>query len=441
MPTLTPAKTQYAKCGDVHIAYQEFGSGSVNVVLVPGFISHIENYWDDPSFARWLERLGSFARVVLFDKRGTGLSDRTNELPDLDQRMDDVRTVMDAVGLERAVLFGISEGGTLATLFAASHPERAHSLILYGAFAKFKSWYATEKELQGLFDYIDTSWGSGESIPQFAPSKQDDPAFKQWWGKFERLGASPGAVKALMHMNKQIDITEILPSVNVPSLIIHRRNDVTVDVEAGRLFAERIPDAKYVELSGADHIPWVGDNADQILDEIARFITGEWRPVEVDRVLSTVMFTDIVNSTGQAAEIGDQDWRDMLQRHDTVLQRQVGRFRGRVVKNTGDGVLATFDAPARAIRCAAAIRDEVGRLGISTRVGLHTGEIELIEADVGGIAVHIAARVMGQARTDEVWASRTVRDLVVGSGFRFNAQGTHELKGIPGDWELFSIEV
>jgi len=437
---MEPRRTRYAKNGDINVAYQVFGEGDVDLVFVPGFISHIENYWDELGLARWLRRMGSFSRVIMFDKQGTGLSDRVSELPGMDERMDDVRAVMDAEEVEQAAIFGISEGGSLATLFAASHPDRSQALVLYGAFAQFTSWFPTQEALEGLFQYIDSAWGSGQSLPMFGPTKKDDLAFQQWWGKFERLGASPGAAKTLMRMNSQIDTTDILHSVNVPTLIIHRRDDVTVDVEGGRLLAERIPNAKYVELSGVDHIPWIGENPDQILDEMAQFLTGKWRPVETDRILATVLFTDIVDSTKRAAEMGDQQWRDLLDRHNTMMYKNIGRFRGRAVKSTGDGFLATFDGPARAIRCATTVSNEARRMGIEIRAGLHTGEIELIREDVGGIAVHIAARVLGKAGDNEVWVSRTVKDLVVGSGFEFNEQGVYSLKGIPGEWRLFAVE-
>ena len=303
---MEPIRTHYAKNGDISVAYQVFGEGDVDLVFVPGFISHIENYWDEPRWAQWLRKLGSFSRVILFDKQGTGLSDRSSKAPGMDERMDDVRAVMDAVGIEKAAIFGISEGGSLATLFAASHPDRSQALILYGAFAQFKSWFPTQEALEGLFQYIDSAWGSGESLPMFAPTMKDDLALKEWWGKFERLGGSPGAAKKIMHLNSQIDITDILPTVNVPTLVIHRKDDVTVNVEGGRLLAERIPNAKYVELSGVDHLPMVGENPNQILDEMAQFLTGEWQPIETERILATVLFTDIVDSTKRAAEMGDQ---------------------------------------------------------------------------------------------------------------------------------------
>ncbi|MDH3899869.1 MAG: adenylate/guanylate cyclase domain-containing protein [Gammaproteobacteria bacterium] len=438
---MEPSRTQYAKNGDIHVAYQVFGEGEVDLILVPGFISHIENSWDEPDLAGWLRRLGSFSRVIMFDKQGTGLSDQGSELPGMDERMDNIRAVMDAQGVERAAIFGISEGGSLATLFAATHPDRSRALILYGAFARFKSWLPTQEALDRLILYIDNDWGSGQSLPMFAPSRKDDLPFQHWWGKFERLGASPGAAKALMRMNSQIDTSDILASVNVPTLVIHRKDDVAVDVEGGRFLAEQIPDAKYVELPGADHLPWVGENANQILDEMAEFLTGEWRPVEADRILATVLFTDIVDSTRHAAELGDQQWRELLDRHNTMMHKNIVRFRGRAIKSTGDGFLATFDGPARAIHCASAASEAARQIGIEIRAGLHTGEIELIGDDIGGIAVHIASRVLGQAGDNKIWVSRTVKDLVVGSGFDFKDQGVYKLKGVPGEWHLFAVEL
>jgi class 3 adenylate cyclase len=429
-------RTQYAKSGDVHIAYQVFGEGAVDLVFVPGFVSHIENYWDEPSFARWLRRLGNFSRVIMFDKRGTGLSDQVSELPGMDQRMDDVRAVMDAVGIERAAIFGISEGGSLATLFAASHPERSQALIIYGGFAQFSDWM-TQEALESLFQYIDKSWGSGEGWLKFAPTKEGDLAFQQWWGKFERLGASPGAVTTLMRMNSQIDITEILPSVNVPTLVIHRKDDLLVRVEAGRLLAERIPGAKYVELSGADHLPFVGENSDRILDEMEHFLTGETSTPSVERVLATVVFTDIVGSTARAEALGDQAWGDLLDLHDKAVRKELERFRGNEVKWTGDGFLAAFDGPARAIQCALAIVSTVRALGIEVRAGIHTGEVDFVKNDIRGIAVHIASRVADLANAGDVVVSRTVKDLVAGSGIAFQDYGTHELKGVPDRWMLF----
>jgi pimeloyl-ACP methyl ester carboxylesterase len=426
--------TRYAKSGDVHIAYQAFGEGP-DLIVAPGFVSHIENYWDEPRLARWLNKLGGFCRVVMFDKRGTGLSDRVAHLPHMDERMDDLRVVMDAAGVERASILGISEGGSLAALFAASHPGRSRSLVLYGAFVRSSqlSTLATDEAFDRLIKYIDEAWGSGKSFRAFAPSY--DAEFRQWWGKFERLGASPSAAIALMRMNREIDISGILHSIKVPTLVVHRTDDTLVSVEGSRELAAGIPGARLVEIPGRDHL-WFVD-ADRLLAEVEEFLTGSRAARVVDRVLSTVVFTDIVDSTKRADAKGDQAWRDLLDAHDKTVRRQLSHFRGREVKCLGDGFLATFDGPARAIYCASAIRDSVHSLNLQVRVGVHTGEVELAENDVRGIAVHIASRVAHVGGADDVLVSRTVKDLVAGSGIKFEDFGTHTLKGIPEDWQVF----
>jgi len=432
--------TQYAKSGDVHIAYQAFGEGPINLVLVPGFVSNVEHYWDEPDLARFLNHLGGYARVVTFDKRGTGMSDRVAELPGLDQRMDDLRAVMDAAGMEQAALLGISEGAPLCVLFAATYPDRCRALALYGSFSRFSYWFPTEEALAAFFSYVEQAWGTGGSVQRFAPSRVNDATFQRWWGRNERLGASPAAVTALMRMNSQIDISGILSAVRVPTLVIHRTGDKTVSVEGGREMAARIPGARLIEIPGVDHIFYVGENADEISDAIEEFLTGSRGPVPVDRVLATVLFTDIVGSTEKAAALGDQRWRDILDKHNATIRRNLVRFRGREVKVTGDGFLATFDGPARGVRCACAIADEIKTLGIEVRAGLHTGECETIGDDVGGIAVHIGARVAALAGASEVLVSSTVKDLVAGSGLRFGESGVHALKGIPGEWRIFVAE-
>ena len=426
--------THYAKSGDVHIAYQVFGQGR-DLVMAPGFVSHIENYWDEPRLARWLGKLGSFCRVILFDKRGTGLSDRVANLPSMDERMDDVRAVMDAAGVARAVQFGISEGGSLAALFAASHPERAESLILYGAFARFRHWIATDEEFDALINYIDEHWGSGGSLAGFASSKTDDAALLQWWGKFERLGANPAAAIALMRMNREIDISGILHSIQVPTMVLHRTADTLISVEGGRELAAGIPNAKIVEFTGVDHLAFL-EGGDTILAEIQEFVTGS-RSTVTDRVLATVVFTDIVESTARAGSKGDVAWGDLLETHDKMIRSELSHFRGNEVKTLGDGFLATFDGPARAIYCANAIRDSLRRLDIPIRIGVHTGEVELMEDDVRGIAVHIASRVAQLGSADDVLVSRTVKDLVAGSGIKFENFGTYALKGVSDEWQIF----
>jgi pimeloyl-ACP methyl ester carboxylesterase/class 3 adenylate cyclase len=432
--------TRYAKSGDVHIAYQTFGAGPINVVMVPGFVSNVENYWEQPDFARFLRRLSSYARVVTFDKRGTGGSDRVTELPGLDVRMYDLRAFMDAAGMEQAALLGISEGAPLSLLFAATYPERCRALALYGSFSRFSYWFPSDEALANFFDYVEKAWGTGGSIQRFAPSRANDAAFQQWWGRNERLGASPAAVTALMRMNSQIDISGILPAVRVPTLVLHRTEDQVVDVAGGRDVAAHIPGAKLVEFSGIDHLFYVGDGSEKIADAIEEFFTGAPARIEADRVLSTVLFTDIVGSTEKAASLGDQRWRNLLDDHHTTVRRVLALFRGREVKTTGDGFLATFDGPARGVRCACAIIDEIKPLGIEVRAGLHTGECELIGEDVGGIAVHTGARVAALAGRSEVLVTSTVKDLVAGSGLRFNDRGIQSLKGIPGEWRIFAAE-
>ena len=404
--------TRYARSGEVHIAYQVFGSGAVDLVFVPGFISHVENDWTDPHYARWRWRLGSFARTVFFDKRGTGLSDRVHPMPGLDERMDDIRAVMDAVSSERAAIMGVSEGGVLASIFAATYPQRCRALVLYGAFAHISSWVANDAAWARFFDHIENAWGTG--LPQLAPSMKDDRGFQEWVGRFERMGGDPGSVLSMMRVNRAIDITNVLASIHVPTLVIHRTDDAMVNVKGGRALAKLIPGARLVELPGVDHAPFVGDNSDTILDLIDEFLTGSKPAPAVDRVLATVVFTDIVDSTKRAEALGDRAWRDLLDRHDHTIRQELARFDGREVKSLGDGFLATFDGPARAIRCAVAIRDALKALDIHVRVGIHTGEVEFADGDVRGIAVHIASRVIKVAQPDDVLVSRTVRDLIAG---------------------------
>jgi class 3 adenylate cyclase len=435
-----PAETRYARSGDLHIAYQVFGAGPVDLVLVPGFISNVEESWENPSSAYWLEELGRFARVITFDKRGTGLSDRAVRLPTLDERMDDARAVMDAAHSGRAVLLGISEGGSLAAVFAATYPDRCTSLILYGAFARFASWYPTAEKLDAFYEYAREHWGTGASARRYAPSKGDDPTFQRMWARHERAGASPSAAVALMQMNREIDITGVLGAIRVPTLIIHRTEDSVVEVEAGRFLADRIPGARLIELSGRDHLPYIGENTDDIVGAIQEFATGSRPVAEPDRVLATVMFTDIVNSTKRASDLGDRRWRALLDRHDHLVRQEVSRSRGREVKTLGDGFLVTHDGPARAIRCAMALVETMRLIDLPIRAGLHTGEIEVKGHDIAGIAVHIAARIAARAEEGQVLVSSTVRDLVAGSELRFNDQGTHRLKGVPEEVRLFSVE-
>ena len=434
---------RYAKSGDVHIAYQVFGSGPVDLVIIPGFISNIEHYWDWPEAARWLNHLAGRARVILFDKRGTGLSDRLGQLPNLELRMDDARAVMDAAGVETAAVMGFSEGGSLAVLFAAAHPDRCSALVLYGAFGRFSDWFPTTQKLDSFLDYVETKWGTGESFAAFAPSKKGDREFQRWWGRWEKLGGSPSAVKSLMRLNSGINIDGILPSVRVPTLILHRTEDPTVSIQAGRFLASHIPLAKFIELEGTDHMCWFGDNAAQIADTILDFVLEPGADARATttprRVLATILFTDIVASTERAQELGDKNWRELLKAHDATVRREIIRFRGNEIKSTGDGFLVDFDGPARAIRCAMAIADAMAPLGIQIRAGLHTGEVERSETDVHGIAVHLAARIMGTAAAGGVVVSRTVKDLVAGSGIELDDAGEHLLKGIQEKWQLYKV--
>lgn len=434
-----PPETRYARSGDVHIAYQVIGNGPFDLVFVPGFISHVDHVWDEPRWAGFMERLASFSRLICFDKRGTGLSDRVTAIPTLEERMDDARAVMDAVGSGRAAFLGISEGGPMSLLFAATHPDRTLALILYGSYALFPTAVMSPERLASFMEEVERSWGTGALVPGFAPSLAQDVAFRNWWARFERLGASPSAVKTLMRMNSEIDIRGVLPAIHVPTLIMHRTADLRVNVAAGRYLAEHVAGARYVELSGNDHLFCAG-NSERILDEIEEFLTGSRSHSEMERSLATVLFTDIVGSTERAMSLGDRDWRHLLARHHASVRRELARFRGKEIKTTGDGFLATFDGPARAVRCAEAVRDTVRHLGLEVRSGLHTGEIEILPNDVGGIAVHVAARVAQLAAPGEVLTSSVLRDLVAGSGLRFEDRGVHALKGLAEGVRLFAAE-
>lgn len=439
-------ETKFTQSGEVSIAYQVVGNGPRDLVVVPGFVSHLEQAWEDPSYSRFLQRLASFSRLILFDKRGTGLSDRIAGIPTLEQRMDDVRAVMDAADSQQAALFGISEGGPMSVLFAATHPDRASALVLYGSIAR-GAWapdypWGPKAEDAGFEAWLEgwrKEWGRPYSIGIWAPSMAEDEVFRQWWAKYLRLSASPSAVINIFRMNAAIDVRDVLPTIRIPTLVLHRLGDRPINIEQGRYLAEHIPGAEFVELSGDDHLWWVGD-AEAIVNKIQTFLTGEQPPVEIDRVLATVLFTDIVDSTKQAAEMGDSRWKDLLDTHNIIMLKEIERFRGRAIRSTGDGYLAVFDGPGRAIRCGSAVGRELSQLGIEIRAGVHTGEIDLMEEDVGGIAVNIAARVLAEAAANEVWVSRTVKDLVVGSGFRFTERGTYGLKGVPGEWALYSVE-
>jgi pimeloyl-ACP methyl ester carboxylesterase len=433
-------ETRYAKSGDVNIAYQVVGEGP-DLVLVHGFVSHLELNWDEPGMAHFLDRIASFSRLILFDKRGTGLSDRPGDLPDLETRMDDVRAVLDAVGSERSTLFGYSEGGPMCCLFAATYPDRTSALVLYGTYAKRRDpdddypWCETWAERQAYAAEIERTWGIDSDLGKMIPNA--DPALERWWHTRARASASPGAARDLILMNSQIDVRHVLPSISVPTLVLHRTGDLDARPEEGRYIAERIPNAHFVELGGDVHVPFV--DPDQILDEVEEFITGR-RPIpHSDRVLATVLFTDVVGATERAAAIGDRAWRTLLDQHHALVRRELDRFQGREVDTAGDGFLATFDGPARAIRCAGSVREAIRGLGLEIRAGLHTGECELIGEEVRGIAVHTGARVAALAGPGEVLVSSTVKDLVAGSGLEFDDRGFHELKGVPGEWRLYAV--
>jgi pimeloyl-ACP methyl ester carboxylesterase/class 3 adenylate cyclase len=435
-------RTRYALNGDAHIAYQVFGEGDLNLVFVPGFVSNIEHYWEMPRVPDLLERLGSFARVAIFDKRGTGLSDPVAEPPPLEQRMDDMQAVMDAAGMKRAALFGVSEGGPASVLFAATYPDRTSALVLYGSTPRFRtdsdiSWGATDEQVELMLAQTSRTWGDGALLNVFAPAAAEDPGMKEVWGRFQRASASPAMARAVVEALFEIDVRDILPTIRVPTLLLHRIGDLVAPVEGARLMAERIPNARLVEFEGADHVPFTGD-FDPVLDEMEEFLTGTRHARPLDRVLATVMFTDIVDSTRRAADAGDRGWRELIERHDELTRRQLERFRGQEVKTLGDGFLATFDGPARAIECACAIRDGVGTHGLEVRAGLHTGECELYGDDVRGMAVNIGARVGALADANEVLVSSTVKDLVVGADLEFTERGEHELKGVPGKWRLYA---
>jgi class 3 adenylate cyclase len=435
---MDPPQTHYARSGDIRIAYQVTGGGNLDLVYVPGFISNLDQEWELESRAHFFTRLGAFSRLIRFDKRGTGLSDRMVDVANLEDRMDDVRAVMDAVGSERAALFGISEGGPMSLLFAATYPERARALVLCSCYARHPT--ISQENIGEHLEMIDRTWGSGEYTARFiVPSRAEDEAAKRVFGRRERAGASPSAVMTILRMNTEIDARHILPTVRVPSLVLHKVGDTRITVDQGRYLAEHIPDARYVELPGNDHSIF-GDREilDRIIDETEEFLTGSRSFAEPERVLATVMFTDIVASTGRAAALGDREWRRLLGQHDDAAKQEISRFRGRAVKSLGDGFLATFDGPARAVRCASAILGRMRPLGIEVRAGLHTGEIELKGDDIGGIAVNIAARVAAAAGPNETLVSSTVRDLVAGSGLRFEDRGRHALRGLPEDVQLYA---
>jgi pimeloyl-ACP methyl ester carboxylesterase len=442
---MTSAPIRYAENGDIHIAYQVVGEGPIDLVCVMGSITNLNVLWEDPEYRRLCERLASFSRVILFDKRGMGLSDRVRA-GTLEERMDDVRAILDAVGSESAALLGVSEGGPMSILFAATYPERTRALVLCGAEVKEETtddwpWgEATRESFEEAMDIdrVVERWGKGGWIDHFAPSRAGDERLRQLAGRMQVESASPHDAVAFMRMAFEIDIRHVAPSVKAPTLILHRTGDKICHVENARWLARNVEGSRFVELPGADHLPWI--DGDDILDEIQEFLTGVREPAEPDRMLATVMFTDIVGSTDRARELGDRRWRDLLERHNDVVRRDLERFRGVEVDTAGDGFFATFDGPARAIRCARAIVEDVRGVGLDVRSGLHTGECELSGNAVRGIAVHTGARVASLAGPGEVLVSSTVKDLVAGSGIDFADRGLHELKGIPGEWRLYAAK-
>src|SRR6266478_1361016 len=440
-----PPATRYAKSGDVNIAYQVVGEGPFDLVVVPGWISNVDFAWEDPFYGDWVRGLAAFSRVVLFDKRGTGLSDRDVGDSTLEERMDDLRAVLEAAGSERAAIMGFSEGGPLSMLFAATYPERVRALILYATFARaseapdYPEGAEVRKNVELLRSRLENAWGQGTTLELLAPGLAHIPRAREFMGRYERMCVSPRAGRAHLGWLLEIDVRPVARTLQLPTLVVHRTDDALIRVELGRALAREIPGARYVELGGDGHPPWIGDSA-ALVAEIQQFLTGSRVRVEAERVLATVLFTDIVGSTERAVALGDRAWRDLLGRHHAIVRREIEHYRGREIDTAGDGFFATFDGPARAIRCAKSIRDTVRSLGIETRIGLHTGECERIDDKVAGIAVHTGARVMAKAEPGEILVSSTVKDLVAGSGLDFREHGTHALKGLPGEWRLFAVE-
>ncbi|MGQ0540276.1 MAG: alpha/beta fold hydrolase [Blastocatellia bacterium] len=433
LPAFSP-ETHYIRNGEVNIAYQVLGSGEIDLVFVMGWVSHLEYFWKHHLFASFLERLASFSRLILFDKRGTGLSDRVplNELPTLEQRMEDVHAVMDAVGSKRAVLIGVSEGGPMCSLFAATYPERTSALVMIGTYAKRirdddYPWAPTAEQREAFYELLQRDWGKPVGIEERAPSMANDAEFRDWWATYLRMGASPGAAVALTKMNAGIDVRNVLPSIRVPTMVIHRRGDLCLKIEEGRYVASRIPGSKFVELEGEDHLPFVGAQ-DEILDEIERFVTGTQYGGEYDRLLATVMNVRIIGPRTEAAGT------------NTFVRRQLELFRGREISFSEGGVLATFDGPARAIRCANAIAESAGQLGVRVKTGLHTGECDIIDGNYSGFAVDLAQKIASEATEGNILVSRTVKDLVAGSGLVFEESGQKAFDGVEGEWRLFAVK-
>ena len=438
-------ETRYARSGDLGIAYQVYGEGEMDLVVGFPFVSHLDSIWDNPAQARFMERLGTFARVIPFDRRGVGLSDPVDGPTSLEERMDDVRAVMDAAGSERAALFGMSEGATMCMLFAAAHPERTSALVLWGAMARTTEapdypWAPPKEALFESAEELNSPfWGTGASLDIFSPSLADDPRAREAQARLERQTASPMRVGQLFETFLETDVRYTLPLIRTPTLVIQRRGDFAVNYRAARWLADQIEDSKYVELEGVDHFPWVADDDGSAIDEIEAFLTGVRPGPPVQRVLATVLFTDIVDSTRKAEEVGDSRWRRLLEDHQALTRERLDRFSGREIKTTGDGFLATFDGPTRAVEAARSIVADMPSVGVDVRAGLHAGEVEIMDEDIGGIAVHVASRISGLAGAGEVLASRTVRDLASGSGIVFDSHGRHSLKGVEDEWDVYRI--
>lgn len=435
-------ETRYAKSGDLNIAYQVFGTGGVNLLLIPGWASHVENIWTIKDFAEFAEKLAQFATVVMIDRRGTGLSDPVSNPPTLEERMDDVRAVLDAVGWQQAAILGISEGGPMAMMFAASCPDRTLALLLYGTFARFSRsadyphGYPPEANSRWL-PGLETTWGTGELSRSFAPSVTGDADTMRHLARLERMAMSPGTARKLFTMMTELDVRHVLPAIRVPTLVLHRVDDAPVRVGHGRYLARHIAAARYVELAGRDHLPWCGD-VDSLLGEVREFLTGERAEAEPDRVLTTILFCDIVDSTARLAQLGDHGWKLLLENFYALADDKLRHFRGRKLDSAGDGLFAAFDGPARAVRCGAALVKAVQALGVQLRVGVHTGECEVFGDKYSGLAVHVCARVASVAGPGQVVVSSTVKNLVVGSGIAFDDRGLHSLKGVPDRWQLFT---
>jgi len=440
---LQAPRTRYAKSGDISIAYQVVGGSPLTLVFASGWISHVEVMWEEPLFAQFITRLSSFARVILFDKRGTGASDRDGGYPTLDDRMDDIRAVMDAAGVERAALFGVSEGGNMSMMFAAAHPERVSHLMLFGVFAKRAwsedyPWAPTAEARRAWIEDLVANWGDAPDLSSLAPSRAHDPAFAEWFGRMARMAASPGSARRLAELNTQIDVRDVLPAISVPTLVLHRVGDLDARIEEGRYIASRVPGARIVELEGADHLPWTC-GVDQVCGEIEEFITGVRGGPANDTTLSTILCTDIVGSTARRAALGDARWRELIASHDAGVRAILRRRQGAEINTTGDGVLAAFSSPSRALHAAFDIQEMARGLDLPVRAGVHTGECQRAGPAVSGIAVDICVRVASCAGEAQVFASRTVRDLTIGAGFTFEDAGVYALKGAPGEWQLLQV--